>query len=73
MTGMPAFSPTHGESEIWQIVAFLRHLPEITDEEKSALEREQAGEEHHHEEAPPPTGTAKPGHTHAPGTPPHQD
>ena len=73
MTGMPAFSPTHGENEIWQIVAFLRHLPEITDEEKSALEREEAGEEHHHEEAPPPTGIAKPGHTHAPGTPPHQD
>jgi len=37
MTGMPAFSPTHEEKEIWEMVAFLRHLPEITDEEKAQL------------------------------------
>lgn len=73
MTGMPAFSPTHGEKEIWQIVAFLRHLPEITDAEKAALEREGEEKEHHHEEAPPPGAAAKPGHAHAPGTPPHED
>jgi mono/diheme cytochrome c family protein len=70
MTGMPAFGPTHGENELWQIVAFLRHLPEITDEEKAQLKGETAGAEHHHEEAPPPD---KPTHTHAPGTPPHDD
>jgi mono/diheme cytochrome c family protein len=73
MTGMPAFSPTHGENEIWQMVAFLRHLPEITDEEKAQLKKETEEEEHHHEEAPPSPGAAKPGHTHAPGTPPHKD
>jgi mono/diheme cytochrome c family protein len=73
MTGMPAFSPTHDENEIWQIVAFLRHLPGITEEEKAALKGEGAEEEHHHEEAAAPTGTGKPGHSHAPGTPPHED
>ena len=73
MSGMPAFGPTHGENELWQIVAFLRHLPEITEQEKAQLqgEKEEAG--HHHEEAPPSPATAKPGHSHAPGTPPHAD
>lgn len=37
MTGMPAFGPTHKEETIWKIVAFLRHLPEITKEEQKAL------------------------------------
>jgi len=37
MTGMPAFGPTHREEEIWKIVAFLRHLPELTPEEEKAL------------------------------------
>lgn len=39
MTGMPAFGPTHDENEIWHMVAFLRHLPELTDEEASRLKR----------------------------------
>jgi hypothetical protein len=73
LTGMPAFSPTHGENEIWQVVAFLRHLPEITDEETKQLKTETEEEEHHHEEAPPPSGAKKPAHAHAPGTPPHRD
>ncbi len=37
MTGMPAFGPTHRDEEIWKIVAFLRHLPEVTPEEEKAL------------------------------------
>jgi mono/diheme cytochrome c family protein len=72
MTGMPAFSPTHGENEIWQMVLFLRHLPEITDEETKQLKSETEEQEHHHEEAPPAV-PAKPTHTHPPGTPPHKD
>jgi len=73
MTGMPAFGPTHQENEIWQIVAFLRHLPEITDAEKGELQLETELQEHHHEEAPPEAGTPKPTHTHPPGTPAHGD
>ena len=73
MSGMPAFGPTHGENELWQIVAFLRHLPEITEQEKAQLQGEKEEAEHHHEEAPPSPATAKPGHSHAPGTPPHAD
>jgi mono/diheme cytochrome c family protein len=37
MTGMPAFSPTHKPEEVWKIVSFVRHLPELTDEEQKAL------------------------------------
>jgi mono/diheme cytochrome c family protein len=37
MTGMPAFGPTHKDPEIWKIVAFMRHLPQITKDEEAAL------------------------------------
>jgi mono/diheme cytochrome c family protein len=30
MTGMPAFGPTHNEKQLWEIVAFLRQLPDLT-------------------------------------------
>jgi mono/diheme cytochrome c family protein len=50
-TGMPAFSPTHKSEEIWQIVAFVRHLPELTADEQKALKAGSEEEEHHHEEA----------------------
>jgi mono/diheme cytochrome c family protein len=49
MTGMPAFGPTESEEDIWKIVAFLRHLPELTDEEQSQLRR---GEEEEAERTP---------------------
>lgn len=50
-TGMPAFGPTHKPDEIWKIVAFLRHLPEITREEQNALKAATEEAAHHHEEA----------------------
>jgi mono/diheme cytochrome c family protein len=37
MTGMPAFGPTHREEEIWELVAFLRHLPALSPDEERAL------------------------------------
>ena len=43
MTGMPAFQPTHKEKEIWEIVAFLRHLDALTAEEERALQNETRG------------------------------
>jgi mono/diheme cytochrome c family protein len=51
LTSMPAFGPTHSDEEIWEIVAFLRHLPELTAEERDFLREAMEGEEHHHEEA----------------------
>ncbi|MGH9316438.1 MAG: c-type cytochrome, partial [Thermoanaerobaculia bacterium] len=50
-TGMPAFGPTHKPDEIWKIVAFLRHLPEIAPEEQKTLRSATEEAEQHHEEA----------------------
>jgi mono/diheme cytochrome c family protein len=36
-TGMPAFSGTHDEKEIWKIVAFARRLPRLTEDETKRL------------------------------------
>lgn len=48
-TSMPAFGLTHSDEEIWKIVAFLRHLPELTAEEKEFLREGLEGEEEHRE------------------------
>ena len=45
-TGMPAFGKTHPPEEIWSIVAFVRHLPKLTPEEREALARKEPGESH---------------------------
>ncbi len=46
MTGMPAFGLTHSDEQIWKIVAFVRHLPHLTDAEKLALHaKPEAGQE----------------------------
>ena len=37
MTGMPAFAMTHTDEQIWKIVAFVRHLPDLTTNEKTML------------------------------------
>ena len=37
MTGMPSFSGARSDQEIWELVAALRHLPRLTDEEKRQL------------------------------------
>ena len=63
MTGMPAFSPTHKEDEIWKIVAFVRHLPEITKEEQQLLKAGTEEAAHHHEAG---WAVEKPGEKEAP-------
>lgn len=42
LTGMPAFGTgtEDGERESWQLVTFLRHLPNLTPEELTAMERQ---------------------------------
>ena len=37
MTGMPAWGLTHGDEIIWDVVAFLRKLPELTPEQYQDL------------------------------------
>lgn len=40
MTGMPAFGATRSDEEIWEIVAFLKRMPQLSPEEYKALGRE---------------------------------
>ena len=66
MTGMPAFGPTHTDEDIWAIVALMKRLPEMTPEQYAAMV-EQAGL------GPGPAGgMSEGGHSHAPGTAPHE-
>jgi mono/diheme cytochrome c family protein len=37
MTGMPAWGVTHDDEILWDVVAFLRKMPELTAEEYQAL------------------------------------
>lgn len=39
MTGMPAFGPSRNEEELWQLVAALRRLPNLSSEERQTLAR----------------------------------
>jgi mono/diheme cytochrome c family protein len=39
-TGMPAFGGAHGsEQDSWKLVRLIRHLPQLTDEERMEMER----------------------------------
>jgi mono/diheme cytochrome c family protein len=39
MTGMPALGPTHKDSDLWAIAAFVRQLPTMTPEEYQGMAR----------------------------------
>ncbi|HWP94296.1 MAG TPA: cytochrome c [Gammaproteobacteria bacterium] len=47
MTGMPAWGVTHEESELWNIVAFVRALPQLTPQAYTMVTT--ATEDHHHD------------------------
>ena len=49
MTGMPAFAPTHTDEELWEIVALLRHLGDLSPADLALLREAAADEAHHHE------------------------
>lgn len=52
MSAMPAFGPTHSDTKIQQMIAFIHHLPDLTPQEKATLaaattEKHEHGEEGH--------------------------
>jgi len=62
LTGMPGWGDSHGNDDTWKLVLFIRHLPQLSDQEKKDMERfnpksaaddeEEHGEhhdEHHHD------------------------
>lgn len=85
-TGMPAFGRTHSDDEIAAIVAFVRRLPQISEQEYATLVASLPDEDHEHggssagddpAAATSPSDSASAssprGHTHPPGTPAHDD
>lgn len=52
MTGMPAFGPTHGDEDLWDLVAFLGRLPDLSPQDYQALasqsQHDGGGGNHHH-------------------------
>lgn len=50
MTGMPAFSASHDEQTLWNIVAFVERLPGMTAEEYARFESSHTGGHAHHEQ-----------------------
>jgi mono/diheme cytochrome c family protein len=63
MTGMPAFGLTHSDDEIWDIVAFMNRMPKLSPQQYQQMIAEAGLAE----------SPEAPGHTHAPGTPVHED
>ena len=64
LTGMPGWGTSHGADDTWKLVLFIRHLPQLSAEEKKDMERfnpksadddddhggdhHEEGEHHHH-------------------------
>ena len=49
MTGMPAWGPTHGDDQLWDLVALMKRLPELTPDGYSALVEAPGNDGHDHE------------------------
>ena len=48
MTGMPAWGPTHGDDQLWDLVAFMKRLAELTPEGYRALAAAPGDDGHDH-------------------------
>jgi mono/diheme cytochrome c family protein len=62
LSGMPAWGGQHSDEETWQLVSFIRQLPNLSEGEIRQLERLAGGEGGDH-------GGGE--HQHGPGTEPH--
>ena len=52
MTGMPAWGKTHGDDELWPVIAFLAKLPELDSDAYEAMLVGAAAMGHHADDAP---------------------
>ena len=48
-TAMPAFEKNHSPDDIWRTVLWVRHLANLTPQEKADMDREMQGEHEEHE------------------------
>lgn len=47
-SGMPAWGKTHSDEKIWNLVAFLQHLPSLSADEYRTMTERNEGQNHHH-------------------------
>jgi mono/diheme cytochrome c family protein len=59
LTSMPAFGYALSDDDIWKILAFVRHLPELTAEERGFLREAASEEEVHHPDARSPQAAGR--------------
>ena len=59
-TGMPAFAESHSDTDSWELVRFLRQLPELTPAELAEMKALKPRSRHAHEH-----GEHESGHPHA--------
>jgi mono/diheme cytochrome c family protein len=65
LTGMPAWGESHEEDDNWKLVLFIRHLPNLTAEEKKDMERFNPKSEHEDDhEHEPGSSSAHPAEEH---------
>lgn len=50
LTGMPAYGPTHGDEDLWAIVAFLKQMPSISESEYMEIGKKTKRIEHIHKD-----------------------
>ena len=48
MTGMPSFGATHNDKDVWNIVALIEKLPEMSPEQYKQMNEEVPAEVHEH-------------------------
>ncbi len=48
MTGMPSFGATHDDDEVWNIVAFVEKLPQISPEQYQQMKQQAGPDTHDH-------------------------
>jgi mono/diheme cytochrome c family protein len=68
MTGMPAWGATHSDAQLWDLVAFLERLPELTAVDYRRLAERSGDNGHGHDHGGPvqtePEGHEPGGHVH---------
>jgi mono/diheme cytochrome c family protein len=45
LSGMPAFGARHTTEEIWKLVLWIRHLPNLSEQERKEIERQTSDDE----------------------------
>lgn len=71
MSGMPAFGPTHDEATLWNIAAFVKALPEMSEAQYAAYPVGHGGGEHGHAEAGEGASGGEADHVDPPDAAPH--